>query len=245
MDDRIVHVVALDLTAMADDDAAANVLDSAERRRAASFAFDRDRRRYVAAHVLLRHTLAWFLDASPAALRMTSGPSAKPRLASAPRDVRFSLSHAGDRALLAVTTGREVGIDLELMRPDPDLAQVARLFSPAEQGAIAALPMAARARAFLQCWTRKESFVKAIGAGLSFPLQGFTVSLEPGPRRLVACPAAPDQLERWMLTELQTGPATVAALTVEGEDWRVEEWRTNWRARGGFAVEPVNDLLAP
>ena len=152
----------------------ASLLSEDEQARAARFHFDTDRDRWTASRGLLRQTLGNYLGVPPAAVRFEVGPFGKPSLG--PHPLRFSLSHSGGRALLAVAWAREVGIDLEQMRTDfdPD-ALAAQVFSPEEQAWLRALPEAERHRAFLTLWTGKEAYAKARGLGLSLPLAALTL----------------------------------------------------------------------
>jgi len=117
-----------------------------------------------------------------------------------------------------VTRGRRVGVDIECIRPLPDLDEIAeRVFSPEERLALRRLPPARRPEGFFNCWTRKEAYVKAIGSGLAHPLTRFTVSLAPGaPARLEHVDDDPDAPERWRLETLVPDPGHVAAIAVEG-----------------------------
>ncbi len=90
---------------------------------------------------------------------------------SAPLPLRFNLSHSGGRAVVAVGLDNELGVDIELVRPVPDAAQmVERYFSPAARGAFARLAAHERDEGFLRLWTRQEAYLKARGDGLSGPL---------------------------------------------------------------------------
>jgi 4'-phosphopantetheinyl transferase len=143
-----------------------------------------------------------------------------------PLDVRFSLSHAGERALLAVTSGRHVGIDIEQERPLDALELARRFFSAKEITALQALAPAERASAFFRCWTRKEAFVKALGTGLRFPLDSFEVSVhdDPAPQLLRACTALPEAVERWRIVAVPAETGYVAALAAEAGDWATVPW---------------------
>lgn len=185
-----------------------------ERARASSFRFERDRRRFVAARGQLRHELGARLGLAPAEVVFDYGRFGKPSVAGA-EDIRFNLARSHGWALLAITHGAEVGVDLEVPRPGDDDEPVARsFFCAAESAALAACPERGRHAAFLRCWTRKEAYVKALGDGLQMPLDAFEVSLDSAPApRLLWCRDA-GEVERWHFTDLSTSRYT-AALAVE------------------------------
>lgn len=159
-------------------DALARLLSSDELKRAARFHFDRDRQRYIVGRGSLRQLLASYLDADPATLQFSYGPNGKPALKSDSSGLQFNLSHSQDRAAVAITRDHEVGVDIEYVRPEFAQETIAeQFFSKQECAALRALPVAHQARAFFDCWTRKEAFVKASGSGLTFGLADFDVSL--------------------------------------------------------------------
>jgi 4'-phosphopantetheinyl transferase len=146
------------------------VLSPVESERAARFHFDRDRRRFIVARASLRQVLSQYTGESPENLQFQYSRFGKPDL-SPGSDVQFNVSHSGELALIAVTARRQVGIDIEQIRPiDCLLAIAERYFLPSELHELQNLAEAERLRAFFRHWTRKEAYIKAIGTGLSTPL---------------------------------------------------------------------------
>ena len=188
--------------------------------RAAKFHFLRDRQRFIAARGILRNILARYIGRSPETIRFSYGPFGKPRLAPscAADGLCFNLSHAGSIALYAVALNREIGVDLE--RLDPSFLEdriEEEFFSRNEIVELRSLPVNARPRAFFNCWTRKEAYVKALGGGLQISLQSFDVSLAPG-----KAPAFLSERESgWSLRALTFPPDYVAAIAAEGKDWQL------------------------
>jgi len=230
-----VHVWRMSLNApLASVREFAEVLATDERARAARFVRDRDRHRFVVARGVLRVILARYLRRDPCGLRFEYGSFGKPMLSGESRasDIRFNVSHADDMALYAVTSGREVGIDIERIRPDlipEDIAE--RFFSRQEVATLRGLPTPSRLEAFFACWTRKEAFIKARGRGLSLSLDGFDVSLVPGrPVELLSVRDDPEEANRWSLRQLFPGDDYVAALAVEGLGWQLKCWQWDGRA---------------
>ncbi len=191
-----------------------NNLSQDERARAARFRFERDRARWSAARSMLRQCLAQYANQAPERLRFGYTTHGKPFLPDHP-DIVFNLSHAGDYGLLAVTSGRHVGVDIELIRPEfADPAVASHFFSAAEQAQLARLSGEAYVMAFFTCWTRKEAYIKARGEGLSHPLKDFDVALQRNPPELLLA-TRPDAGEKdnWHMQAVSVPDGYVAALT--------------------------------
>ena len=141
--------------------------------------------------------------------------------------ISFNLSHANGLALYAVTSQRRIGIDLEHVCSGGTNDQIAeRFFSRSEVSELRSLSGQQRNRAFFDCWTRKESFTKALGSGLSTPLDQFEVSLKPGePAALLKVSWDPEATSLWVLTNLHPGPNYAGALCVEGHPGRLRLWQ--------------------
>jgi 4'-phosphopantetheinyl transferase len=212
--------------------ALARSLDAKEQARANRFARPRDRDRYLAWHGVLRGVMARYLQVDPAMVRYELGRNGKPRLAaeSEPSDICFNLTHSGSLALIAVAQGREVGIDVEILRPMPDAVQIARrYFSADELVALSSLPPEEQVATFFNIWTRKEAFVKATGQGLAYPLSQLNVGLTSDPPARATWRTIEDTQPRgtWSLCTLWPAAGYVAALVVEGLGCEVRRW--DWR----------------
>jgi len=185
--------------------------------RARRFAFERDRRRYLAAHCALRARLAASTGLPAQALRFAEGPHGKPRLQDAP-GCAFNLAHSEDLALIGIDTdGTEIGVDVEVLRTIDDAEPLAqRLFTPGEYLSWAALPQPARKAGFLRLWTRKEACLKAVGAGLSIAPASVPAGLQPDQTTVDLCWAGVQA--RIELRSIDVGPDAVAAVArvVEG-----------------------------
>jgi 4'-phosphopantetheinyl transferase len=193
------------------------LLSLSEQAKARRFVYEVDRSRYVAAHGLMRCALAQCVDAGPRDLEFAAGPEGKPRWGRPALGPSFNLSHAGELGLLAVAWGREVGVDIEKIRSIEDLDNLASTcLSSSEAAQLGALPEAERLMAFFECWTRKEAFLKALGVGLSRPLDSFAVTLGPGKlARLVHVDGDSTAAARWTLVSLTPAAGYVGALAME------------------------------
>ena len=198
--------------------ASASLLSAAERERARRFAFGRDARRFIVGRGRLRQLLGARLGVRPESVELVYGARGKPALANSGRNsLRFNLSHRDDLAVYALSWGCDVGIDVEAIRPLPDAdAVAARFFSRPEHAAYRALDPRDRPLGFFQCWTRKEAFIKALGDGLSHPLDSFDVSLAPGaPAEFLRVEAVPGDDRGWRLASFFPAAGFVAAVVAE------------------------------
>jgi 4'-phosphopantetheinyl transferase len=196
----------------------ADLLSKDERARAACFHFEKDARRFSVARASVRSILGGYTGSPSRGLRFDYSRYGKPSLAGAATDIRFSVSHSGELAMLAVSLGREVGVDLELIREKVETDKLAeRYFSEQERAALRALSNGQRIQAFFRCWTCKEAFLKAQGLGLSRSLESFDVEVNPAlPARLLATRPDADAAARWFLHDIQTQSEYAAAIVSEG-----------------------------
>jgi 4'-phosphopantetheinyl transferase len=200
-----------------------DTLSQDEHERASRFRFDRDKRHFIICRTLLRVLLGNYLGLGPADVVFHYSSHRKPSLAAPTSDIRFNLSHSGERAVFAFIRGRELGIDVEQIRQDFEAQSVAeRFFSWAEREALARIPPEIRQEAFFHCWTRKEAFVKAKGDGVFLPLDQFDVSLIPGqPAQLLDTRPNSEERNRWSLCALDVADQYAGALVVEGPTVKV------------------------
>lgn len=190
---RYQHVDEADAAAEA---RALRTLSPEERARASRFLFARDRTTFVVAHALLRDALSEHAKVPPAAWTFSRGAQGKPTLAGeyAHLDLAFNLSHTHGLVACAIRRGGEVGIDVERLRDDlRPMELAARFFASSELASLEACADDARAMRFIELWTLKESYVKAIGEGLSHPLDQCRFMFHgPSTMRFEAPAAEPD-----------------------------------------------------
>ena len=144
------------------------LLSPEEIQRADQFHFENGRRRFIRARAAMRRILGGYIGIAPRKIAFSYGAVGKPELAAGLEKfgIRFNLSHSGELALLAVTRGLAVGVDVELVNPEFAGREIAeRCFSANEARYLLALPVGDRADAFFSIWTRKEAYIKALGAG--------------------------------------------------------------------------------
>ncbi|HEY8201142.1 MAG TPA: 4'-phosphopantetheinyl transferase superfamily protein [Actinomycetota bacterium] len=199
------------------------LLDPDERERWTALRQPADRDRFLVGCGLVRLVLAGHLGQPPGRIGISRScrdcgkPHGKPRLTPpAPRPLEFSVSHSGDRIVVALAEGTPLGVDVEQVREGFDVDELAPEALTAEEAeTLRALRGQERTLGFLAYWTRKESVVKATGRGLAIPLKAFGVSGPHEPPRLVWAqdPVLAGQV--WM-HDLDPGPGHVASLAVLG-----------------------------
>ncbi len=199
-----------------------------ERDRALRFRLERDRQRFVIARGALRLILGRYLSLPAMEIALAYGPNGKPSLAGP--GPRFSVAHCEDLALVALAQATELGVDVERLNRELDVAPlIAHFGSTQERAEFAALGPQEQRSAFLHWWTRKEALLKAVGGGLSLPLDGFDVTIAPDDARLVGTRIG-EFNGAWSLQDVSPAPGYVgalaspgAALTIETRPFRFDE----------------------
>ncbi len=194
---------------MAELPALARTLSPEELARAGRFRRERDRRRYIFAHGVLRAILARYLDGTPAEVSFRYGRERKPALRRGA--VRFTLSHADDLVLCVVSRARHVGVDVERVRPGVEA--VMRWLCDIS-------PSSAPRRAFFRGWTRLEAQAKARGRAPTLDQRTFAALLRG------------DVGRRWWLHDFSPRRGYVAAVVARGREPRLSYWEwTSTRSR--------------
>jgi len=193
------------------------LLSPEERERANRFHFDRDRRRFLRRRAALRLWLSARIGRPAAALRLGAGANGKPHVLDATPGFQFNASASGDRALLAATTAGDLGVDLERWRPlEPDLNAMISRLAAEERRTLMALEESERLARFFECWVRKEALVKAVGLGLSMPLDAFEVPLSASiAGGVVRWHSDPVPGRRWRVTSLSPGDGWSGAVATD------------------------------
>jgi 4'-phosphopantetheinyl transferase len=231
---HVWHLFADELTDDATQNALRDLLNSAELDRMARLRSEADRTLYLLSRGLTRTVLASYLGCQGGDVRFAASDFGKPILHAdhQPR-VIFNLTHSGGAAALAVSSGREVGIDIEQRERDVDfLALAQRFFAAAEAEHLVSLSDEQRRRAFFAIWTLKEAFVKGIGRGLTFPLDAFCFDLELD-RLLRFRPLAASVSPHWHFQQFSLGDdhsGAVAVQTSEANKLHIvmRDWRSTF-----------------
>jgi 4'-phosphopantetheinyl transferase len=194
-----------------------------ENARAEKFKFHNDREKYIVTHGVLRVILSLYADVAPEELKFAENRYGKPELVHPTRsNLTFNLSHSHEMALIGITRGRQIGVDIEYVKNNFEWKEIIeRFFSPREVQMINALPKDLQHRAFFTCWTRKEAYVKATGKGLSLSLSEFDVSPVPGAATLLL---SHKEASEWSMKEVDVAESYVATVAVEGHEPRIKYW---------------------
>jgi len=200
-----------------------------ERIRAERYHFERDRENFIARRGILRVILGFYLNVESSLLAFRYGKNGKPELTDTFGDgtIHFNLSHSDGVALFAFARDREIGVDIEEIRDISDMEEiVGRFFCGRENEVYRSLGESQKREAFFNGWTCKEAFVKAVGDGLSRPLNQFDVSLLPGePAKLLRVEGDTGEASRWSIQDLKPAPNYVGAFAVKTHRYETKCWR--------------------
>jgi len=212
-----------------------------ERDRASRFRLPSPRVTFVLSRAVLRTLLAHFCGCSPQEVEFAYGKQGKPYLASPIPAIRFNVSHSGNIAAFAFAANDELGVDVEQHRPMTDMEQIAhRFFSPGECQDLLRIPEGERVAAFFDGWVRKEAFIKALGQGLSIPLDSFRVSLTPGqPAALLTVDGEVEASAAWSITEFSPEEGYSGAVALRRQPCAVRVH--NLRPALELLANPMND----
>ncbi len=190
-----------------------------EQDRARKFVEDRGYNQYVISRAHMRQVLARYTGIDPSQIEFTIVGDGKPALAKqGHRKIFFNNTHSAQLGLIAVTVGREVGIDMEHIRELPRALQVSkRFFTPEEHESLLNLSHDDMIRAFLSIWTRREAGTKARGASVWRGLgswKGSRMARRPG---IIA-----NESTEFTTTMLDLGPDYIGAVVAAGSGWSVQ-----------------------
>lgn len=209
------------------------LLSRDETERSKRYRFEQDRMRFITRRGILRLLLGDYTGLEPAEIVYHTNPFGKLSLPS--HALKFNLSICQNRGIFVFVLDKEIGVDLEQFHSFPELDRMAELlFSPVEQAGLFALAPEIQMEAFIHIWTQKEAFLKAHGEGLSFPLQDFSVSVDPHlPGVLLAVKDGAVDVSAWKMYTHSLKEGGRVAVCAESEVETQVIWQT---------LEPANLL---
>jgi len=215
-----IDVWIVDLAARdAGDITSARILAPAERERASRFKYEVDRSCFIQRRAALRMILSEYLGVAPQSIAFTENEFGKPSVVTpqAAAGLSFNASHSGTLAVIAVARSGRIGVDVERLRPLVEAESIAaRFLATGEAATLAALHPHERTEGFFNAWTRKEAVVKALGGGLSIPLDSFEVSLRPGEPPAILRWDIPEAAQtHWRIQDLDLPEDYVGALVTD------------------------------
>jgi len=185
--------------------------------RASRFRFEKDKGNFIAARGILRNILGAYLEIKPRVIQFEYGGNGKPAIATNSKSgIQFNVAHSGMIALYAVTLDRDIGIDIEFIRHDIDVIEIAqKFFSKTETSSLEKIDREGLQDLFYRYWTRKEALLKALGQGISFPMEKVDVSLINGSElTLVTLPGCENESPRFYAQDLAPAHNYAAAVAI-------------------------------
>lgn len=198
-------------------------LDEGEQQRAARLVREEDRSRFALAHGGLRGVLSRYLGTGPGRIVLHRSAEGKPFLTKelgGQPTITFNMSHAHGRALIAVSMGQEIGVDLERIRLDVEIAKLSeRYFAPSEHATIMQATQEQRPTRFFRYWVSKEAVLKAQGVGLQALSQCVVLLGADGDGAEILVPVGSRIQNNWTVRLLSCGEGWEGAVAAQGKDW--------------------------
>jgi 4'-phosphopantetheinyl transferase len=223
LSDKEIHVFLLQLDLFNYDDFL-SLLPEDEKERANRLKINEKKKQFVIARGVLRKLLSNCLRKPIEEIMFSYGEHKKPYIKEQynNKTVEFNISHSGDYAIIAITLGNKVGIDIEKINNKIDYQSLSkRFFSEKEKEELLSLNKDEQLDAFYRAWVRKESFIKANGKGIAFGLDCFSVSLNENKKSKIDIVSPNNQNEQWYCYDLMSVDNYKTALTGCGDEYNI------------------------
>jgi len=198
-------------------------LSESERHRHARFRRSEDRLLYAVSHAALRFVIAGYLSVAPTEVEFDVDKNGRPSVSGLPDAVGgldFNLSHTAGMTVIAVVADGRCGVDIEFRRELKNLNEMIHFsLTQAERKSLSSENDSISSRQYLDCWTRKEAFLKSTGQGLANPINEIDTT----------------PLVRGLL-KLDCRLEPPAGLECE-DDCHVYDWSPNARYSGAVAID--------
>jgi 4'-phosphopantetheinyl transferase len=204
-------------------------LNDAEKEKASRYYFEKKRRQYIITRGVLKILLEVYTRRNSEQFQIVQGIYGKPFMRSEEEEIHFNISHSEGLSILGFSKEAPLGVDIEIIREIPERDEIAeKYFSKKENNIYKTIPEEYRTKAFFNCWTRKEAFIKAIGEGFSKPLDQFDVTfLSNEKTKLISIDGDTRKADEWSLQELKTAQGYVSAFAVKKRKFRLSCWTWN------------------
>ena len=214
-----IHIYQSSLdTPLISSDSLKKLLSQDEIDRAQRFKFEKLRTHFITGRGILRIILGNYLNQTPESIKFSYADKGKPFIKDS--SLKFNLAHSGGRVVYAFTEENEVGIDLEIIKEMKDASEIAKhYFSRSEIEDLEKVGEDNINKAFFNCWTSKEAFIKTIGDGLSYPLANFSVTLKPGEKpKILWIKDKTDEVNHWSLFRINTEENYISTLAIKAKE---------------------------
>jgi 4'-phosphopantetheinyl transferase len=191
-----------------------SLLDEEEKFHAARFHFRQDREQSILARASLRLLMARYTGFAPERIRFKKNQYGKLFLQYPESPVQFNVTHSGDCIIHAITREAEIGVDVETVRDSGSLGSISSYFATGEQAWLDATAHEARDDAFFMLWTCKEAYIKALGQGLSKPLDSFEIGIVNNEPKILFDSDAPALAASWQLLLFKPRPNMAGCVAV-------------------------------
>lgn len=191
------------------------LLNQNEKRRAENILIEKNRKMFIKCRSILKLLLSNLVGIKTDNLEIYEGVNGKPYLNQ--KDVFFNVSHSGDCFVIAITHLGPIGIDVEQKNRIMDCSKIKSfLFSESELKLFDCLEQESKQEAMINAWTRKESFFKALGSGLTSPLKELEVNFVSGSEPSIQKIGwGNDEKENWKMISLDINEEYIGVISVQ------------------------------
>jgi 4'-phosphopantetheinyl transferase len=217
-----IHVWQIDIeTQLQNLKTYCSYLSNTEEDRASKFRFESHKNNYIIRTGILRLLLANYMTCQPNEIEFKLGKFGKPELENSKQ--KFNLSHSKNKSLIAISQNKEIGIDIEFIDASIEAKTIAtHFFSKDEIKQLYTLNDEKLAQGFFNIWTKKEAFIKAVGTGLTYPLDAFDVSLNTLKKKaLIRIKSSTKEAQKWNLFSIKTFNDYAGAIAYKGTEKQI------------------------
>ncbi|MRH99226.1 4'-phosphopantetheinyl transferase superfamily protein [Kriegella sp. EG-1] len=229
LENKVVHVWLIEAITLPDKlKEFSKTLSKDELQKASKFRFEKDRSVFITARFLLRKLIGNYLNVNPKEIDFDYSEYNKPTYLGN-TELDFNVSHSNNQIIIGFSKKLTIGVDIEKIKNDFDALDLAKnVFSNEEVNALSTYSGTSLYRAFYRGWTRKESFIKAVGEGLSYPLKSFSVTIDEDEKAsFISIESKQESKQNWQLYSFIPTDGFIAAITTQGKPKRIDYFDAN------------------